>query len=90
MSAVQLRNLGVSRSQQEDRKGLLRNIRPQAGHLGHSSRWQNTEGNYTHSTIHLPIQQKPQTRALEGYGASYSAPLTPQRSIPMEYGKQEF
>ncbi|MBW0534529.1 hypothetical protein O181_074244 [Austropuccinia psidii MF-1] len=38
---------------------------------------------------HLPIQQKPQTRGLEGYGSSYSAPPTPQRSFPMEHGQQE-
>ncbi|MBW0480112.1 hypothetical protein O181_019827 [Austropuccinia psidii MF-1] len=32
---------------------------------------------------------KPQTRGLEGYGLSSSAPPTPQRSFPMENGQQE-
>ncbi|MBW0503551.1 hypothetical protein O181_043266 [Austropuccinia psidii MF-1] len=56
------------------------------GHLGPSGKWQETEGNYTHSAIHLQIQQKPQTRGVEGYGSSSSAPQTPQRSTPMEHG----
>ncbi|MBW0551599.1 hypothetical protein O181_091314 [Austropuccinia psidii MF-1] len=63
--------------------------RPGRGHLGHSGGWQDTEGNHTHSAIHLPIQQKPQMRGLEGYGSSSSAPPTPQISFPMEHGKQE-
>ncbi|MBW0478730.1 hypothetical protein O181_018445 [Austropuccinia psidii MF-1] len=32
---------------------------------------------------------KPQTRGLEGYGSSASAPPTPQRSFLMEHGQQE-
>ncbi|MBW0555550.1 hypothetical protein O181_095265 [Austropuccinia psidii MF-1] len=42
---------------------------------------QDTEGNHTHRTIHFPIQQKPQTRGLEGYGSSSSAPPTPQSHV---------
>ncbi|MBW0485255.1 hypothetical protein O181_024970 [Austropuccinia psidii MF-1] len=63
--------------------------RPGRGHLGHSGGWQETEGNHTHSATHLPIQQKPQTRGLEGYVSSSSAPPTPQRSFPMAHGQQE-
>ncbi|MBW0461650.1 hypothetical protein O181_001365 [Austropuccinia psidii MF-1] len=73
----------------EDREGFSRTRRPGRGHLGHSGGWQDTEGNHTHSTIHLPIKQKSQSRGLEGYGSSSSAPPTPQRSFPMEYGQQE-
>ncbi|MBW0486302.1 hypothetical protein O181_026017 [Austropuccinia psidii MF-1] len=32
---------------------------------------------------------KPQTRGLEGYGSSSSAPPTPQRPFSMEHGQQE-
>ncbi|MBW0479709.1 hypothetical protein O181_019424 [Austropuccinia psidii MF-1] len=38
---------------------------------------------------HLPVQKKPQTRGLEGYGSIYSASPTPQRSFTMEHGQQE-
>ncbi|MBW0481021.1 hypothetical protein O181_020736 [Austropuccinia psidii MF-1] len=65
VSPPHLRNLGIPRNQREDRQGLFRTRR--LGHLGHSGGWQDTEGNHNHSTIHLPIQQKPQTRGLEGY-----------------------
>ncbi|MBW0484128.1 hypothetical protein O181_023843 [Austropuccinia psidii MF-1] len=83
MSPVHLRN------QAEDRQGLFRTRRPGRGHLGNSGEWQDTEGNQTHSTINLPINQKPQTIGLEGYGSSSSAPPTPQRSFPMEHGQKE-
>ncbi|MBW0541114.1 hypothetical protein O181_080829 [Austropuccinia psidii MF-1] len=89
MSPVQLRNLGIPRNQPEDRKGLFRTRRSGVGHLGNSSGWKDAEGNHTHSTIHLPIKQRPQTRGLEEYRSSSSAPPTPQRSIPMENGQQE-
>ncbi|MBW0492715.1 hypothetical protein O181_032430 [Austropuccinia psidii MF-1] len=79
MSPVYLRNLGFQRNQPEDREGLSRTRRPGRGHLGHSGGWKDIEGNHTHSSIHIPIQQKPQTRGLEGYGSSSSAPPTPQR-----------
>ncbi|MBW0499498.1 hypothetical protein O181_039213 [Austropuccinia psidii MF-1] len=59
------------------------------GHLGYNTGWEDTEGNHTHSAIHLPIEQKPQTRGLGEYGLSSSAPPTPQRLIPMKNGKQE-
>ncbi|MBW0492327.1 hypothetical protein O181_032042 [Austropuccinia psidii MF-1] len=89
MSPVHLRNLGIQRNQQEGTEGLSRIRRPGRGHLGHSGGWQDTEVNHTHSAIHLPIQYKPQTKALEAYGSSFSAPPTPQRSFPMEHGQQE-
>ncbi|MBW0520749.1 hypothetical protein O181_060464 [Austropuccinia psidii MF-1] len=62
MSPVHLRDLGVQRHQ-----GLSRARRPGRGHLGHSAGWQEIEGNHTHSSIHIPIQQKPSNRGLEGY-----------------------
>ncbi|MBW0535447.1 hypothetical protein O181_075162 [Austropuccinia psidii MF-1] len=90
MSPVHLRNLGIPTNQPEDIEGLFRTRIPGRGHLGHSGGWQETEGNHTHSAIHLPIQQKPQTRGLGRYGSSSSTPPTPQRSIPMEHEQQEF
>ncbi|MBW0551400.1 hypothetical protein O181_091115 [Austropuccinia psidii MF-1] len=60
MSPVHLRN------QPEGIQGLFRTRRP--GHLGNSGGWKETEGSHTHSSIQLPIQQKPQTIGLEGYG----------------------
>ncbi|MBW0520534.1 hypothetical protein O181_060249 [Austropuccinia psidii MF-1] len=89
MSPVHLRNLGFQRNQPEDREGLSRTRRPGRGHLGHSGGWQDTEGNHTHSAIHFPIQQEPQTRGLERHGSSSSALPTPQRFISMEHGQQE-
>ncbi|MBW0539789.1 hypothetical protein O181_079504 [Austropuccinia psidii MF-1] len=79
MLPVQLRNLGFQKNQPEDREGLSRTRRPGGGQLGHSGGWQYIEGNHTHSAIHISIQQKPQTRILEVYGSSSSAPPTPQR-----------
>ncbi|MBW0505649.1 hypothetical protein O181_045364 [Austropuccinia psidii MF-1] len=70
MSPVHLRNLGIPRNQLEDREGLSRTRRPGGVHLGHSGGWQDIEGNHTHSAIQFPIQQKPQTSGLEGYGSS--------------------
>ncbi|MBW0461583.1 hypothetical protein O181_001298 [Austropuccinia psidii MF-1] len=83
MSPVHLRN------QSEDRKGMFRIRKIGTGHLEHCSGRQYTEGNYTHSAIHLPILQKPQKSGLEGYGSAYSAPSTPKRFIPMEHAQQE-
>ncbi|MBW0513569.1 hypothetical protein O181_053284 [Austropuccinia psidii MF-1] len=62
MSPVHLRNLAFQRNQPEDREGLSRTRRPGRGHLGHSGGWQDIEEDHTQSAIHLPIQQKPQTR----------------------------
>ncbi|MBW0462869.1 hypothetical protein O181_002584 [Austropuccinia psidii MF-1] len=90
MSPVHLRSLGIPRNQPEDREGLSRTIRPGRGHLGHSGGWHETKGNQTHCSIHLPIQQKPQKRGLEGCGSSFSASPTPQRLFPIEHGQQEF
>ncbi|MBW0567002.1 hypothetical protein O181_106717, partial [Austropuccinia psidii MF-1] len=50
---------------------------------------ENTEGNHTHTAIHIPIKQEPQTRGLERYGSSSSAPPTPKRFISTEHGQQE-
>ncbi|MBW0486625.1 hypothetical protein O181_026340 [Austropuccinia psidii MF-1] len=89
MSPVHLRTLGIPRNQPEDREGFSRSRRPGGGHPGHSGGWKNTEGNHTNSSINFPIQQKPQTRGLEGHESSSSAPPTPERSFPMEHGQQE-
>ncbi|MBW0515126.1 hypothetical protein O181_054841 [Austropuccinia psidii MF-1] len=89
MSPVHLKNLAIPRDQPKDRQGLLRTRRPGTGNLGHSSGWQDTEGNHTHSSIHIPIQQSPQTQGLEGDGSSSSSPPTPQRPFSMEHGQQE-
>ncbi|MBW0559538.1 hypothetical protein O181_099253 [Austropuccinia psidii MF-1] len=89
MSPVHLRNLDFQRNQPEDREGLSRTRRPGRGHLGHSGGCQDTEENHTHSAIHFPVQQEPQTRGLERYGSISLAPPTPQRFISMEHGQQE-
>ncbi|MBW0518072.1 hypothetical protein O181_057787 [Austropuccinia psidii MF-1] len=89
MSSVHFRNLGIPRNQPADREGLSRTRRAGGGNLGHSGGWQIIEENHTHSAIHFQIQQKHQTRGLEGYGSSASAPPTPQRPFPMEHGQQE-
>ncbi|MBW0518444.1 hypothetical protein O181_058159 [Austropuccinia psidii MF-1] len=65
MSPVDLRILGFQSNQPEDKEALSRTRRPEGGHLGHSGGWQDIEGNYTHSSINFPTQQKPQTRGLE-------------------------
>ncbi|MBW0565297.1 hypothetical protein O181_105012 [Austropuccinia psidii MF-1] len=82
-------NLGFQRSHPEDREGLSIARRAGGGHLGHSGGWQDIEGNNTHSSIHIPIQKKPQTRGLEGYGSGSSAPPTVQRPLSMGHGQQE-
>ncbi|MBW0505681.1 hypothetical protein O181_045396 [Austropuccinia psidii MF-1] len=89
MSPVHLRLLGLQRNQPEDREGFSKTRTPGQGHLGHRGGWQDTEGNHTHPAIHFPIQQEPETRGVEIYGSSSSAPPTPQRFISMENGQQE-
>ncbi|MBW0518712.1 hypothetical protein O181_058427 [Austropuccinia psidii MF-1] len=89
MSPVHLRNFVISRNKPEDREGLSRTRWLGRGHLGHSGGLQDIEASHTHSSIHLPNQQKPQTRGLEGYRSSSSAPPTPQRSFPMEHVQQQ-
>ncbi|MBW0574954.1 hypothetical protein O181_114669 [Austropuccinia psidii MF-1] len=89
MSPAYLRDLGFQRNQPEDREGLSRTRRPGRGHLGHSDGWQNNEGDNINLSIHTTIQQEPQTRGLERYGSSSSAPPTPQIFISKEHGQQE-
>ncbi|MBW0502713.1 hypothetical protein O181_042428 [Austropuccinia psidii MF-1] len=60
------------RNKPEDREGLFKTRIPEREILRHSTGWQSTEGNHAHSSIHFPIQQKPQTKGLEGYGSSSS------------------
>ncbi|MBW0526946.1 hypothetical protein O181_066661 [Austropuccinia psidii MF-1] len=89
MSPIYLRDPGFQRNQPEDREGLSRARRPGRGHLGHSGGWQKNEGDNINPAIHTPIQQEPQTRGVEGYGSSSSAPTTPQRLVSMEHEQQE-
>ncbi|MBW0569151.1 hypothetical protein O181_108866 [Austropuccinia psidii MF-1] len=89
MSPVHLRKLGFQRNQPEEREGLSRTRRTGRGHLGHSGGWKDTEGNHTHCAIQFPIHQETQTRGLERYGSSSSAPPNPQRFLSMEHGQQE-
>ncbi|MBW0515302.1 hypothetical protein O181_055017 [Austropuccinia psidii MF-1] len=89
MSPVHLIDLGFQRHQPGDREGLSRTRIPGRGHLGHSGGWQEIEVNHKQSAIHIPIKQKPQTKGLEGYGSSSSAPPTPQRPFAMEHGQKE-
>ncbi|MBW0476648.1 hypothetical protein O181_016363 [Austropuccinia psidii MF-1] len=90
MSHVHLRNLGIPRNQPEDRQGLFRTRRPGTGNLVNSGGWQDTEENHTHSAIHLPIQQKPQTTELEGYGSSSLAPPTLKDLFQRSMDKNRF
>ncbi|MBW0586475.1 hypothetical protein O181_126190, partial [Austropuccinia psidii MF-1] len=89
MSPVYLRDVGFQRNQPEDRESFSRTRRPGRGHLGHSGGWQNNEGDNINLSINTPIQQGPETRGLEGYGSSSSAPPTPQTFISMELGQQK-
>ncbi|MBW0465230.1 hypothetical protein O181_004945 [Austropuccinia psidii MF-1] len=89
MSPEHLRNLSIPRNQPEDREGLSRTRRPGRGQLGDSGGWKDIEGNHTHSSIHITIQHKPQTRGLEAYGSSSSAPPTSQGPFLMEHGQEE-
>ncbi|MBW0465964.1 hypothetical protein O181_005679 [Austropuccinia psidii MF-1] len=68
MSPAHLRSLSIPRNQPEDQEGLSRARRPREGHLGNSGGWKDIVVNHTHSSIHIQIQKKPQTRGLEGYG----------------------
>ncbi|MBW0463812.1 hypothetical protein O181_003527 [Austropuccinia psidii MF-1] len=79
----------VDKELPEDREGLFRTRIPVRGHLGHRGGWQDTEGNHTHSAIHVPIKQKHHTRGLEGYVSSSSVPPTRQRYFPREHGQQK-
>ncbi|MBW0557268.1 hypothetical protein O181_096983 [Austropuccinia psidii MF-1] len=68
MSPVHLRNLRVPRTQEKERPGLFRNIGSGSRHHGG---WKNTQENHANAAIHLPAEQEPQTRGLEGYGSSF-------------------
>ncbi|MBW0497626.1 hypothetical protein O181_037341 [Austropuccinia psidii MF-1] len=89
MSPVHIRDLGFQRHKPEDREGFSITRKPGRGHLAHSGGYQDIEVNHTHCSIDIPIQQKSQTRGLEGYGSSSSGPPTPQRPFSMEHGQQE-
>ncbi|MBW0477180.1 hypothetical protein O181_016895 [Austropuccinia psidii MF-1] len=85
MSSVHLRNLGIPMNQPKDRKGLFKTRRSGYVQHGQNTRWQDTEETHTHTAIHPPIQWEPQTRGLEGYGSSSSAPPIHLRFIVMEH-----
>ncbi|MBW0465466.1 hypothetical protein O181_005181 [Austropuccinia psidii MF-1] len=86
MSPVYPRDLGVPRNQPEERMGLFRSIISGSGQHG---KWKETQGNHAHTLVHFPIQQTCQTRGIDRYGSSTSAPPTPQRLVPMKHRKQE-
>ncbi|MBW0462238.1 hypothetical protein O181_001953 [Austropuccinia psidii MF-1] len=69
MSPVHLRNLGVPRSPKEDRIGLFR---ARETGFGKNGDWQDTQGYYYHTPIHISIQQTLKARGLERYGSSTS------------------
>ncbi|MBW0472753.1 hypothetical protein O181_012468 [Austropuccinia psidii MF-1] len=73
----------------EDREGLIKTRIRERKKIGHTTGWQGTEGNHAHSAVYFPIQQKPQTKGLEGYGSSSSAWPNPQIYFPMEHGPEE-
>ncbi|MBW0462119.1 hypothetical protein O181_001834 [Austropuccinia psidii MF-1] len=87
MSPVHLRDLCIPRHQPEEITGIFRSKRSVFGMHGE---WKYTELNHYHTPIHLQLQQRPQTRGLDGHGSSTSAPPTPQRPVPVEHGTQEF
>ncbi|MBW0529090.1 hypothetical protein O181_068805 [Austropuccinia psidii MF-1] len=89
MSPAYLRDLGFQRNQPGDREGFSRTRRPERRHLRHSGGWESNKGDNITPIIHTPIQQEPQTRGLEGYGSTSSAPPTPQRFVSMEHGQKE-
>ncbi|MBW0580192.1 hypothetical protein O181_119907 [Austropuccinia psidii MF-1] len=83
MSPVHLRDLGFQRNQPEDREGFSRTRRPERGHLGHSSGWQNNEGDNINPSIHTPIQWRPQNRGLERHGSR----VQPGKSLGRTWSK---
>ncbi|MBW0467393.1 hypothetical protein O181_007108 [Austropuccinia psidii MF-1] len=66
MSPVHLRGLGGPRNQPEERKGLFRFRRSGFGQYGE---WKETQGNHSHTPIHLQAQQTPHTRGLDRHGS---------------------
>ncbi|MBW0474190.1 hypothetical protein O181_013905 [Austropuccinia psidii MF-1] len=74
-------------SQPEDRKRLFKAIISDSEHHGG---WQNTKGNNYHTSIHLPIEQEPYTRGLEGCGPISSAPPTHCGLFLLEHGQKRF
>ncbi|MBW0486416.1 hypothetical protein O181_026131 [Austropuccinia psidii MF-1] len=86
MSLVHLRDLGVPRTLPQERTGIFR---LRISGLGKHGEWQETKGNHSNTPIHLPIEQTPQTGGMDRHGSSTSAPLTPQKTVPIENGKQD-
>ncbi|MBW0474938.1 hypothetical protein O181_014653 [Austropuccinia psidii MF-1] len=86
MSPVHLRDLGIPRKKPEERVGMFRYRRSGFGQHGEC---QDTQGDHSHTPMKLPIKQRPQNRVVDRNGSSISATTTPQRSVPMENGKQE-
>ncbi|MBW0475733.1 hypothetical protein O181_015448 [Austropuccinia psidii MF-1] len=80
------RELGTQRNHPEEITGLFRSRG--SGFEKHGE-WKNTQEDYTSNLIQLPIQQTSQARGLDRHGLSTPAPPNPQRSVPMEHGKQE-
>ncbi|MBW0539406.1 hypothetical protein O181_079121 [Austropuccinia psidii MF-1] len=85
MSPVHLRDLGIPRNHPEEGEGLFRSRR---SGFGQNGEWKDTQGDHSHTPIHLPIKQRPKTSGLEKHGSSTSAPLTPKNPFLVENVKQ--
>ncbi|MBW0517495.1 hypothetical protein O181_057210 [Austropuccinia psidii MF-1] len=57
--------------------------------LGFQRNQPEDRGGNINPAIHTSIQQEPQTRGVEGYGSSSSAPPTPQSIFSIEHGQKE-
>ncbi|MBW0481161.1 hypothetical protein O181_020876 [Austropuccinia psidii MF-1] len=66
----------------EERTGLFRFRRSGFGKHGE---WKDAEVNSSHTPVHLPIKQRPQTRVLDSHGSSTSSPPTSERPFPVEH-----
>ncbi|MBW0554369.1 hypothetical protein O181_094084 [Austropuccinia psidii MF-1] len=89
MSPAYLRDLGLQRNQPEGREGLSRTRIPGRGHLGHSGGWKNTEGNHTHTSIHIPIKQAPQTRGLKRTWTKFPEHLSQRDRLQKPYDNHQ-
>ncbi|MBW0478678.1 hypothetical protein O181_018393 [Austropuccinia psidii MF-1] len=74
-------------SQPEDKK---RPLKARISDSEHHGGCQNTKRNHYYTSIHLPIEQKPYTRGLEGCGSISSAPPAPCGLVLLENGQKRF
>ncbi|MBW0483433.1 hypothetical protein O181_023148 [Austropuccinia psidii MF-1] len=57
--------------------------------LGHRGEWKDTQGDHSHHSINLLVQQTPQPRRLERHGLSSSISTTPQVPFSMKPGTHD-